>query len=714
MQDPLSLFAGSTEEPEIGGEGMTIPDGSTISIGEAKMSELLKFGSKEHDELLTKLIQRRNMGDKALDPRTDRWDDIDNHMKMRIDLSQKAIHADGTRSSTKFEMPFRRSVVIPVSFATLQVRTTQMLALFLQNDPPFRYEGVGPEDVDPATLLEIAVGYDLRKTQFPLVAHQAIWDAERYGLGILYDTWERDWGWQLSKPLMSKLPLPDPIMSALKTAMPGLFEWNREWKLRAEHNMYVPVDPRRFYPDPRVPLARIQEGEYIGHGTLKGYMQLLEKSEKNNGPYFNMDEVKTHCGYGKATSQKRWIDRQDQRADELDRGSYCVDHLQVRLVPAEWGLGGGNRPERWWFTWVDDTVIIRAHQSQYAHDQFTYAVGESIPDYHSLDNPGWGEQIDGIQRLINWIYNSHIEATRRAINSAMVYSPALFEESDILHPTPGGHIRLTPRAEQLLLRGQVSVQQLYSILTQTAVTQGHLQEAQFLANQVQQLSGTNDPVTGQPLPSKRTLGEIQTVLASATQRIATTMRLLDHQIFKPLAVRSGLNRQQFTELEQWFRISGDLAKELERRAASNPNFDIQGGVLRALIAPEDLVGNFDYIANTPDSPIEPAKNFELWMNFFQVVAQSMQIFASPEIASDGRIPDIREIFNETMRKAGIKNIESFYRQLPQPQAPPMPPGMPPEMAAMMGGGGPPQVVPDEQYAQQVQAGNYVSPEEMPQ
>lgn len=714
-----------------------------IEVKPQRIEDRLKWNgnspSQFHTDLLSKLINRRNMGHEAIKARYERWDDVDDFLRMRLDLDKPARLADGSTDMTKKEYPFERTVVIPISFAMMQTRLVQKMGILLGRNPILQVTGASPDDVLGARLMSSALAFDTRKSNAALAFHQAVWDTERYNLSVLYDTWEVENGIVLRPPPMFGTPMYDMAKKTMGKVFPQMFEWKRDWGKRAEYNNLKPVDIRRFYPDPRVPFARCQEGEFIGHGTLLGYMYIKERSQENDGPYFNVDEVKKFCGYGAdaaTAGAKRWYTPgTNYKADEFDRGVYCVDHMQVKLIPSEWKLGDSDKPEIWWFTWVDDAVIIRAHASEYEHDKFTYSVSEAILDYHSTDNPGYGENMIGIQTLIDWLFGSHIENTRRIINASFIYPPTLIEEADLTNPIPAGHIRLTQRGEELLMSGRITPAQIVQQLQVQSPTVAHLQTINILSEQAMRMFAANDPVQGMQMQSERTLGEIQTIMAAASNRVAHDMRVMDMMAIQPLVERMVSNRRQFTTEEEWYQVVGDAANSiLELAKRGNVQKTIDG--IRALIGQADLQGQYDYIPLTPLTGSDPAKKAETWQQAMMAIAQMQQSGGfNPELYPDGRVPDFRAILNEMLRNLGIHNVEQYYVEMESAklqsvqadfqryqgvanlamqasqfnqQAQQM--GFPPwdinKIQPLI------QVVPDEQYQKGVESGQYVTPEQM--
>jgi hypothetical protein len=388
----------------------------------------------------------------------------------------------------------------------------------------------------------------------------------------------------------------------------------------------------------------------VGHRVFRGWLHLKEHGHPE-GPYFNLDPLKKlgQQADRRATSRNRFA--KDALAlrhttEDDDVGFFGVDHLQVKLVPKDWQLGPGERPEIWWFSMADEAVIIRAHASEYLHGQFTYAVGESVPDEHALFNPGQIENLDGIQRVNDWLMNSHIENVRKHLNDAALYAPSMIEEADLLNPGPARHIRMTPFLEKLVAeRGFDPRNALYQI-PWADVTGQHLKTINVLFDMAQRLSATSDPQMSQTTDDERTLGEVKQVIASSSQRLAITARLLDGMALGPLATRAVANRQQFTSEPQFVRVTGDLAKEL--------------GHDRLEIHATDVAGNFDYVPHSGVLPPDPERFAGVWAKLLEAYAK---IPALQMPRPDGKILDPHEIFNQGARAMGVKNVSELYLQV---------------------------------------------------
>jgi hypothetical protein len=686
--------------------------------------ERFKFGKELHSDVLPKLMKLRNRGQDAMKRRSEDWDDVDNFLQMRVDLTAGVRKGDKTRDYNRRENPYDRTLVLPVTFAMLYVRHVEKIGMLLSRD--LQVEGTSPDDVRKAKLVEGMLAYGCRQMNWPMVANQISWDDERYGLTIVYDTFEVEDGWLMKPPRFSPGDLEPEEEASARSHFPNFFEPTLTWGEKTRYPLWTPVDPRRAYPDPDTTIQNLQRGQFFGHGMLRTFEYLKEREideEKPSGGgiYFNLDAVKENCS-GRASTAKPWPGQQYRAT--TPENSYRVDHLQVKLIPKEWKVGAETRPQIWWFTWVDDSVIVRAHKCPYAHGRFTYAAGEGIPDYHQFDSPGWGEQLIGLQNTINYLLTSHILNVRRLLNNSMMYNPEWIYEEDLLNPTAAGHIRIAPEGVELVKAGRLQPGQLIQQLGISDLTVGNLNDITALTEWAQRAMGANDPMQGMQTKDQRTLGEIQTIMASASQRVGLSARLLDHQIIRPLVERSISNLQQLMTEKMWVRIVGDLALELEQLATSGgPIQKVPGGGVRAEIAPEDLWGNFDYIPLTLNSASDPEKNPETFI-------KAMQIVMNPALQTPdetNKVPNLHKFVEQILRTMGIKNVDDFFKTLPPPMPPPEmmgagPGGMPGELPPPGAGAPPPppgispgppglapdriKVVPDDQYRLGVERGNY--------
>lgn len=649
-----------------------VPASSGIREIDRPIEERLRHGTSFHAEILSRLNARQRLAERNIAQRWDDWARVDEHTSLYLDLSRSARTGSKGSVTNKKEMPWERSIVVPASYAILQTYLTQLLSIFTRRDPMLEVTGTGPEDMKAAKLMQAILAYDQQHTVFLVQVYTVLQDAVKYGMGHLYDCWTEKYGWKFTKRP------PDPFADFL-----GVPQVDRSWDILKQHNSVEAVDPRLMWVDPRVSIANGQKAEFAGHRVFCSYLEILEGAQKNGGPYFNVDYV-SKLGSGGLSRRDTTVARSLKHLqmtgsmDDKDKGFHSKDVMSIRLIPRDWKLGDGERPEIWQFAWVDKTVIIRAHRSEYHHQELPYAGAESNVDTHVTFNPGIIENLDGPQRFMNWMYNSHVANVMRHLNNSMLYAPSLVEELDILNPNAAGHYRLTALGEKLLQEGRITMDAVVHQLQKVDVTGGMLNEVTMLYDWSMRMTGASDAMQAQVTKDKRTWGEIQQVNTGASMRMGFYAQLIDAMAIAQMARRWIMNRQQFTDREQFVRITGEFSREM--MMSRDPRY--QNGFMR--VTPDDLVGNFDYVTRSGPMPADPADSIQSWTVLSETLAKAPMLFQVPD--SMGRVPDMQELFKEFVRgPLGIRNIESFYKSL----APP------------------PTVLPDEEVMRQKQAGNVI-------
>ena len=627
--------------------GEAIPGQPAMGIREIDrpIEERLRYGTSFHAEVLSKLNARQMLAERNITNRWDDWKRVDEHCALYIDLKRAARAGNKASITTKFEMPWDRAIVVPMSYAILQTYLTQIMAIFTRRDPIMEVMGVGPEDIKPAKIMQAVLAYDQQQTNFLLQLFQMCQDAVKYGLGLFYDCWEETYGWKFTRRP------PDPMADFL-----GIPEVSRDWTLLKQHNMVEAIDPRLAWIDPRVSIANGSKAEFAGHRVFCSYLDILERAQQNGGPYFNVDYV-AKLGAGGVARRDTTIARSLKHLmmtgsmDDKDKGFHAKDCMNIRLIPRDWKLGDGERPEIWQFAWVDKSIIIRAHRSEYWHGELGYAGAESNVDTHVTFNPGSIENLDGLQRFMNWFYNSHCQNVMRHLNNSMLYSPTLIEELDIVSPNAAGHYRLSSLGEKLLQEGRITLDGAIHQLVKQDVTSSMLADVRFQYDMGMRMSGASDAMQAQLTSDKRTLGEVNQANMGGSARMAFYATLIDAMAMMPVGKRWISNRQQFTDQAQFIRIGGELMRE--------------AGSERLLVRPEDLAGNFDYVSRSgPQSP-DPSDSIQSWQVLTETLSKNPALLGLPDAM--GKVLDPIELFKEYARgPLGIRNIDSFFRELPPP------------------------------------------------
>jgi len=658
------IFATETESYDTDSEPLEIS-----SADDRPLHERIMDDPDLERKIIERLKRRRDYAVRNIEHRYKEWDRVREHMSMYVNLQRAARKGDKTADVNAVEMPFQRSVVVPATYATLHVLLAQILSIYGARKPMFQMNGIGPEDKLRAKIMEVLIDYDARQTQAYSTLYSLFLDALQTGMGVCYDSWEVEEG-NTWKHVPLEVPgVPPELLKAYLG--PLAFTPVKEWAVKREYNRWRTIDPYRVRKDPRVPLGRLQEGEFFGHQFDASY-NYFSKRKMPNGPYFNCKALKEiKIGHTKQWEYKGYDGINDtqplesgHRLNEEYGDFYTAETMVVELIPEDWDISPSTNPEKYLFTWVEDRRIVRAHPLSNWHQEFPYAGIETDPDFHASVSPGQGELIEGLQRVVNWLYNSHIDNITAVLNNRWIYSPRFVNEMDLDYGGPGENIRLRSEAVEMMLSGEIQdVRQfLFQMPLQDVTGQSYIPAMEKTYSFIQLLTGANDPLSGIPTPTERSATEVQTITAKATDRIAIMTRLMDEMGISPMIRRSISNRQQFTRMERYYRIGGDFAQKL--------------GIENIWVGLEQIQGDFDYEPISGILPEDPGRSAMVWQN---ILAGAGQIPQLQQPGPDGMMLDFREVFKTIAEKSGATDIDRFFMQV--------------------------QVQPDEQVAAGAQAGD---------
>jgi len=190
---------------------------------------------------------------------------------------------------------------------------------------------------------------------------------------------------------------------------------------------------------------------------------------------------------------------------------------------------------------------------------------------------------------------------------------------------------------------------------------------------MQQIFGTDNPMMGslrEGGPDRLTAQEFQGTAAGAVSRLERVAKVIGLQAMQDLGYMFAYHTQQLMSEEVWVNSAGRWPEDI--MAELNP----QRG--RVKISPYDLLIDYDLMVR--DGSI-PGGNFSnTWVQMFKIIMENPMLTQRF---------DIMRIFKHIARNTGAKNVEEFEikgQQVPAVNA---------------------QVLPDEQVAQQAQAGNLV-------
>lgn len=588
----------------------TLSDGTQLDLSP---------GSRLHDKILSFVLDRARDSYSIMSARHSSWNLIDRTLTAYIPLDEQ----ERILKSQDIRTPV--SIVIPYSYATLETLLTYLVTAFL-DIPIFRYEGVTDDDKIGAIMLEKVVELQTVNFKAALALHTQFRDSLAYGFGVTAPIWTEYWGFQTK--------IEDGVRTRISKM---LFEGTR----------LENIDVYHYLPDPSVPIHEVQRGEFVGWVAQTTLMDLMEQ-ESTSDDLFNVRYLQHIDGRSSifgADYSDRGKKTEISGRQSLGSSLNPVDviWMYAKIIPSdpEWQLGDSVYPEKWMFAVAADSIVICARPIALDHNLFPVSICALDYDGYSIAPVSRMELIYGMQNVLDFLFRSHIDNVRRAVNDMFVFDPYLIDIR-AFESNQGG--RLIPLRRAAWGKG---VKDAIMQLSVSDVTRSHISiDAPHVIELIQRTSAAVDSLMGIMRTSgeRRSATEARDARMSALSRLAKTARIASIMTLQDLAYMYASHTQQLMTKEVYVRTMGRYEQDLVATFG-----DVRG----LKVKPEDLHINYDVMIH--DGTVEVGERAESWIQLFQILS------ARPDIAVNF---DMTRIFKHIARLLGAKNVNEFMAKTP--------------------------------------------------
>lgn len=596
----------------------------------------LRPGKEFHDKLRDKILERAQASYNVMSQYKDRWRDIDRVLRVYVP-PEKRQGSNSNETKKKRNSEDYADLVIPESYATLETILTYYMSSFIQ-DPIISYEGVGPEDVVGARLLTHIISNQVKRARMSINLHTMFRDDTAYGFGVVAPTWERIYG---KKPRVRQFG---------QVREDGVLEITREERtiddnvLLYEGNNLRNINPYLYLPDVSVPIHEPEKGEYQGWVEETTISHLQEREADPKGMFFNVKYLKELDGRSQYTiSGDKQNTRSSYSSSNMVARESDIIWMYIDLIPKDWGLGDEETPHKYLFALGGDEVILVVERVDYMHGRTPVAVCASNFDGYSATPVSKLSVVHDIQKLINFMYTSHVHNVRKALNDMFLIDPSIINYYDMINPEPGKVIR-TRRAAW----GNQMLDHAFKQLNVQDITQQHVSEAGMLGGLMRRVSATGETLQGQVGGSGRTTRvsarEAGGAIGASLSRFQKNAQLIDAQAMQPLAKILASHTQQFMSEETYIKVTGEWPEKY--------GADMRDQDGRLAINPLDLL--VDYDIQPTNGQIPGSEDPEVWTQLFQIAA------TNPTIAQE---LDWMKLFKHIGRNLGAKNVDEFIVQV---------------------------------------------------
>lgn len=522
------------------------------------------------------------------------------------------------------------NIVVPYSFSTIRTIVTYLATVFFARKPIFTVSANDPKFTQNAKNMENLLQYNAEHAKLVQNGIQFLYNGEIYGLAVLKTAFKTE---------------TQPRTSWITDVMTGLPLRVREAQLVYQGNSAEVIDPFLFFPDPRVPMYRVnKEGEYVYWRSFVGKFIL----QKAGDTYAYLDDIgmMTPGDTGGSLANIRANgDSLNNQYDfkEIDKGSSFVqiDEGSVEIIPSQIGLDLGegydnDKPHKFIITLANKQQIIRFELYEPDHNMHPVVVCEPYAIGNGFGNMGISDYLSPFQESISWFLNSHIFNVKGVVNNSFLYDPSMIEEKDIKSDAPGKCIRIKPKAFG------VEIQSYFKQIPVADTTSGHVADMQALMRLGNDLSAINDNVRGmQDSGGRKTATEIRATIEAVSSRLAFHAQYISASSFVDLGRQWCLNLQQYLSDDFQMAVLGE-----------------DGAVAPVNITPMNITGDFIFPVHDGSLPLDKVALFDIWQVALQFAA------GNPQIAQTYDIP---RIFEYVARLGGAENVAQFKIQ-PQPDA----------------------------------------------
>jgi hypothetical protein len=611
------------------------PDWNSLSFDYSYPEGLdLKPGSKLHDDIVKKVLERANESYSIVSGRHDSWNEIDRVLTAYavVDDDEAKIQDEDERKPV--------TIIFPYSYAILETLISYLMTAFIQ-DPIFRYEGTAPEDTMGAILMEKVIEHNVWHNKVALSLHTQFRDCLAYGFGVAAPYWFVEEGQKIQK-----VPQYNPWKKFLGIdEITGYDKVLKDVRIY-EGNALSTIDPYLCLPDPNVPIHDVQKGEFFGWIDSTNIYDLLS-AEKNDPDLFNVRYLKeignktTALVSSEGSSREDKIGKTERIKERTLTTKTDIVKMFVKLIPKEWKLGPSEYPEKWEFAIGADEVLIKAKPLGLNHNRFPIAI--AAPDYDGYSSTPVSrlEILYGMQHIVDFLFNSHITNVRKAINDMFIVDPYIVNVDDLKNPKPGKIIRTR---RPVWGKGVKDAVQQFAV---NDITRNNISDVTFIVEYMHRISSVDDAVMGSLRsggPERLTSTEFEGTRAGMVSRMERIAKVIGLQSMQDIGYFFASHTQQLMSQETYVSITGEwyerLLEEYGPKAKDN----------RLKVSPEDIL--IDYDLKVRDGSV-PGSNFsKVWVDMFKVLAEH------PELQQSF---DIVRIFNHIARNSGAKNVSEFRK-----------------------------------------------------
>lgn len=594
----------------------------------------LKPGCEFHDKLRDRIMRRANDSALFISERHASWRQIDKSLTGFVPDKETVSTLNRTKQHCLRDINYG-DVILPYSTLILETLLSAFNGVFLV-DPIFKYVGLGPSDILGAITLERLIALQCRVTKVSLALHTMARDSFVYGFGAATPTWYTEYR-------------TSHITNSLDFGATGTRDI-----LSFEGNALENIDPYLYLPDPEVPIALPQKGQFVGWIGHKSYYDLLSDENGEDSGLFNCKYLKNKAIRKTSIFSAYTEDARDYRTGlasphttnyTMGSREQQVDIINMfcKVIPKEWGLGSGEIPEIWFFQLAGDSIIIKAEKSNLSHKQFPVAVIAPDFDGYCKSPISRLEMLHGLQNSVDFLLDSRMREVRKGLRNKFVVDPMMINVSDVLNNDPDYNLIRTRR--DAWGRGIAGFIQQLPV---NDVSRNNVAELGWLNTLMDRISGADQAQQGglrTSGPDRLTSAEFSSTRLGGLTRMDRIAKIISQQGLTDIAKLFAYHNQQFMTMEIYVETIDKIQRQYIEHLGGKLEAD------RLIANPTNIDINFS--VKITDSTTSEGNFTGEWVQLFQTISTNPQLVQ--EI-------DTVQLFLYIAKNMGAKEINNFLRR----------------------------------------------------
>jgi hypothetical protein len=601
-----------------------------------------------HKKLVKKIESRIKFGLQKQGDKFDEWRKAENACMAWIPESE----ADNVRRNKRDNQGTQSytTIQIPYTYAVLMSAHTYWTSVFFARAPVHQFSGRHGEGEMQVQAMEALISYQVDVGAMMVPYYVWLYDAGKYGVGVLGNYWDRQ---QLH--VGSLVEMADPMDPTGQKK--SLYQTTQEITGYVGNRAYN-VSPWDFIFDPRVPVKRFQEGEFCAARCRLGWNHILRR---RTAGYYNsntdllkdtntVDTNNQRDASGLQLPEVRAYLWEDEGEDNKHPASGTFWEFYAEIVPSEWGVGNTNFPQKWCFTITEDlSIIVGAQPIGTYHCQYPFNILESEVEGYGLYTRGTPKVLEPVQQTVDWLVNTHFYNVRQTLNNQFIVDPSKLVVRDVKNSGPGFIWRLRPEAYGS------DLDKIFKQVPVTDVTRAHMTDVQAMFGLGERITGVNDQIMGALSngSNRKTATEVRTTTSFGVNRQKTITEYMSNMGMSPHSQMLVQNSQQFYDSSAKLRRVGSFALEAGEQFIN--------------VTPEGIAGFYDLIPVDGTLPVDRMALANIWKEIL------MGATRMPPAIQMGF--DWSRIFMWAAETGGLKNIRQFRVQV-------TPPGVDPSQGAV--------------------------------